>query len=265
MTSVPDTAALARALSAVGRHDVALHAFASLGSTNAWFSRGDGREMAAPAVCVTDHQPAGNGRRGRSWEALPGNLTVSVLQRFAPALAVPGLLSLVTGIALAEVLQDATGVAIRVKWPNDLLIGDSKVGGLLIESRHDKDGALRMIGGIGVNLVADDRLAGFGATSLAVQGVPAGARDDLLAVVVPAVFAAWDRYALDGWTAFEAAWARLDALIDREVTLLDGPLGSAVRQEGIARGIAADGALQVETRDGLRTVYAADVSVRPRS
>lgn len=260
--SAPDAMALAAALERSGRTGVTVHSVDTLDSTNAWLSVGDGRDAPPPALCVTDHQPAGAGRRGRAWQALPGNLTFSLLQTMPLGDRGAGPLALVTGIAVANALGAATALPIRLKWPNDLLVGGSKVGGLLLEARHEATGALRCVGGIGINVVADERLQGMGATSLAAHGVDPDSRDALLVNVAVAVFDAWDRFADDGWSRFAEEWRALDALAGQAVQVHDGPVGSARIFHGTALGVDADGALRVLTPDGERRVHAADVSVR---
>jgi BirA family biotin operon repressor/biotin-[acetyl-CoA-carboxylase] ligase len=96
------------------------------------------RDMPIGSVVVADHQTAGRGRKERSWEAPPGT---SLLVSFV--LAPSRLLSLAAGVAAAE----ACGPDVRLKWPNDLLLDDRKVGGILVEATPHK-----AICGIGVNL-----------------------------------------------------------------------------------------------------------------
>jgi len=255
-------AAIAERLRGYDHADVAVHAFDTLGSTNGWLGAGEGASAVAPALCMTDHQTHGAARRGRRWETLPGNLTFSVLQRLAPPPGGAGALALVTGIAVARTLQDETGVPVRIKWPNDLFVAGTKLGGLLIEARHENGKRLRIVGGIGINLVRDERLAGLGATSLAEHGVAPAHRDALLVSVTAAVLDAWARFEAHGWAAFRSDWTRVDLLHERAVTVLDGPVGTTNTFTGIARGVAEDGSLRIDTTAGPRTVHAGEVSVR---
>jgi len=255
-------ATIAALLQRQGRADIAVHAFATLGSTNVWLSSGEAERVEAPAICLTDHQTHGIARRGREWETLPGHLTFSLLQRLTPPSAGPGALALVTGMAVARTLQDETGVAVRIKWPNDLFVAGSKLGGILVEARHENGKRLRLVGGIGINLVQDDRLATFGATSLAEHGVAPQRRDELLASIAARVFQAWERFESGGWAVFSRDWPAFDSLHERPVTVFDGPVGTTDTFTGIARGVSDDGALLVDTPSGLRRVHAGEVSVR---
>jgi BirA family transcriptional regulator, biotin operon repressor / biotin---[acetyl-CoA-carboxylase] ligase len=96
------------------------------------------RELPIGSIVVADHQTAGRGRLDRRWEAPPGTaLLVSFVLSPNP------LLSLAAGVAAAE----ACGPPVRLKWPNDLLLGDRKLGGILVEA-----GPARAVCGIGINL-----------------------------------------------------------------------------------------------------------------
>lgn len=117
--------------------------FAELDSTNrlaADLARAGGPDG---LVVGADHQTAGRGRRGRTWESRPGaSLLVSVVLRPAPALA-----TLAAGVAAAEACQAVAGIQVALKWPNDLLVGEAKLGGILSEL---VDGAA--VVGLGLNL-----------------------------------------------------------------------------------------------------------------
>lgn len=99
------------------------------------------------ALVVADHQTAGRGRLGRSWEAPPGKaLLCSILLKPPPDRDVRQL-SLLAGIAVADALEEVTGLAVQLKWPNDVMLRRTKVAGCLAEAR---DGAVIL--GIGVNV-----------------------------------------------------------------------------------------------------------------
>ena len=99
------------------------------------------------ALVVADHQTAGRGRLGRTWEAPPGKaILCSLLLKPPPEHDVPQL-SLVAGVAVADALEEATGLAVQLKWPNDVMLRRRKVAGCLAEAR---DGVVVL--GIGVNV-----------------------------------------------------------------------------------------------------------------
>ena len=101
-------------------------------------------------VVLTDSQTAGKGRRGRRWVDVPGcNVLMSIL--FRP-LFPPHMLVMITSLAVVDSIADSCQVAATIKWPNDVLIEDHKVAGILIETSHDSSGRMVAVAGIGVNV-----------------------------------------------------------------------------------------------------------------
>ncbi len=101
-------------------------------------------------VVLTDSQTAGKGRRGRRWVDMPGrNVLLSILLR---PLFSPYMLVMITSLAVVDAIADICQVAASIKWPNDVLVGDRKVAGILIETSHDSSGRMVAIAGIGVNV-----------------------------------------------------------------------------------------------------------------
>ena len=94
------------------------------------------RGAADRTVVVADHQSAGRGRRGRSWQAPAGtSLLASIIVRPRLPRALQATLSLTTAVAVADALGRVAAVQARVKWPNDVLVGGKKIAGILLESR----------------------------------------------------------------------------------------------------------------------------------
>jgi BirA family transcriptional regulator, biotin operon repressor / biotin---[acetyl-CoA-carboxylase] ligase len=144
---------------------------ASTGSTNADLLARGGPEG---QVLVAEEQTAGRGRAGRTWVSQPGaSLTFSVLLR--PASVPPsarGWLPLLTGVAVAAGVRSAAGVAASLKWPNDVLVGDRKLAGILAEQSPDGDA---VVVGVGLNVAMREGAlpvspTGLPATSLLVEG-----------------------------------------------------------------------------------------------
>lgn len=234
-----------------------LVARASVGSTNdetwAVFAAGapDG------TVVVADAQSAGRGRFGRTWHATPGkSLVLSVLLREGCEPPALGLLPLAAGLAVAEALE-ALGARPSLKWPNDVLLGERKVAGVLCETRR-----AAVVVGAGVNLgqtAADfpEEIAAT-ATSLGLAGGPgfAGspvAREDVAAAFLDALEARWDALRRDGPAELLEAWRGRAVLWGRSVTVRagDGEL------RGVALGLDADGALRLALPDGTETAVRA--------
>jgi BirA family biotin operon repressor/biotin-[acetyl-CoA-carboxylase] ligase len=205
------------------------------------------------AVVVADVQTRGRGRLGRAWVSPPGGFWCSVLLR-PPGHPGWGLLSLAVGIAVAEAVEAIAPVHVGIKWPNDIMVGDRKVGGILLEGTG---GAL--IVGIGINLnVANEVMP---------QEVAARATSLHLAAGRPVDDRALLQLLLDGLAHWYGRWAAGDAAVreawaNRDVTrgtrvAVGGP-GPTI--EGIAEGVDADGALLVRVAGGeIRRVIAGDL------
>jgi BirA family biotin operon repressor/biotin-[acetyl-CoA-carboxylase] ligase len=124
-------------------------------STNTEAMRWVKEDPPAPegAVVWADDQTAGRGRWGRQWVSAPGNsLTFSLVLRPTFGVDRLGLVTIVAGVACAEGIGRASGLATRTKWPNDVLIGGRKVAGVLCESQVTRDGIEAVVVGMGINL-----------------------------------------------------------------------------------------------------------------
>lgn len=110
--------------------------------------RGEGEGL----VVAADRQTTGRGRRGRTWFSPEGNLNATVLLRPTVAADRATWIPLLAGVAVAEAIERLVDVQARVKWPNDVVVGDRKVAGILTESQWDGEGRLAwVLVGVGVN------------------------------------------------------------------------------------------------------------------
>src|SRR6478735_7289277 len=163
-----DAMVLSDALVGPGRLFTGVRAVASTGSTNADLAAEARAGAPSGTVLIADHQSTGRGRFTRRWEASPGaSVAVSVLLRAGdvPVARWPWL-PLVTGVAVADGLRAAAGIEAAVKWPNDVLIDDRKVCGILAERVDDA-----AVIGMGINTtLTEDELPVATATSLALAG-----------------------------------------------------------------------------------------------
>jgi BirA family biotin operon repressor/biotin-[acetyl-CoA-carboxylase] ligase len=207
------------------------------------------------AVFVADAQTAGRGRRGRRWQTdARGALAFSVLRRFAlpPMRLAP--LGPAVGVALVRALRGLGAARVALKWPNDLVVDDGKLGGILIEARGE---AVAI--GIGLNLdVAAMPDVDQAWTDLRGAGATDVDRARVLGAVLRDLLPALAEFEREGFGAFAADWPRYDALSGRRVRVLAGD----VAHEGIAMGIDGSGGLRVRHADGDRVHHAGEVSVR---
>lgn len=206
-------------------------------------------------------QSGGRGRQGRAWQSPPGNLHASTLVLLSPGDPPPGTLALVAAVALHEAVAIvAPGNAVRIKWPNDLILGNAKLAGILLERVGQ-----RVVAGFGVNVVAAPEVPGRATTSLAALGVAADAGQ--IAALVSERFAhwlaVWHRGALQ---QVRVAWL---AAAHPPGTALSVATGEAAggdaageRIDGLFDGLDSDGALRLRLADGgIRAIHAGDVFV----
>lgn len=253
---------LPRALSARLREG---HCCWSTGSTNA-----DLLQRPAPPpghfdFLTAEHQSAGRGRRARRWFAPPGGaLCLSIGWTFTTLPSDIAALSLAIGVCALRALTELGYPGAGLKWPNDLVIGAAKLGGILIELRAEAGGPAQVVVGIGLNVALGETVlrmvgtTGTRATDLSALSSHGRDRNRLAAAVIGACIAGLAQFETAGLRPFLAEWRAADALAGRAVMVQAD--GGAVA--GHARGIDVDGALCVQTREGLRRFITGDVSVR---
>ena len=211
------------------------------------------------SILIADAQTRGRGRVGRAWASPAGvNLYCSVLLRpELPPAEVP-LLTLVTGVAVAEAIEDDCD-GVSIKWPNDVLLKGRKVAGILLEM--DTSSAPFVVVGIGVNINAQEADFPPEVRKIATSMLLATGREHDRAAVAARLLSALDaRYEMhlrDGLAVLLPAWSERDALRGRRVQIRVGD--STI--EGTAAGLAANGRLQIDTRSGRREIGAGEVSV----
>lgn len=210
---------------------------------------------------VCELQRAGRGRQGASWySALGTSLTFSVLWRFEHAATVLTGLPLVVGVACARALESVGAREVALKWPNDLLLGGAKLGGVLVEAQGDARGPLAAVIGVGINVRLPQTARSAIAQPVAdLAGVPYGSRNAALARVLAALVEALTRFEREGFAAFRDEWQWRHAFQGARVRLLVPP-GRTI--EGIASGVAEDGALLLDTGAGVRRFYAGEINLR---
>lgn len=228
-------------------------------STNSVLMRRASEGAPSGTVLVTDRQTAGRGRRGRTWLSSPeSGLTFSLLWRFNRPLAAVSGLSLAVGVAVVDALAALGASGVQLKWPNDVLYQDAKLAGILVELSPDRRGALAVIG-IGLNLQPPpgDLPQPSQALSTILRTQPE--RHFLLAHLLIALAEVLDRFEADGFAALQARWQAHHAWQGRRVQLLGDaqePIG------GINRGADADGALLLETPQGVHRFLSGELSLR---
>jgi len=252
---------VAKELAAHAHDNVSVFFFDELYSTSLWLEqRVQYAEAKVPELCATHWQTGGIARRGRKWQTAPGNITFSMKTYTEKPVGELLGLSLVTGIGVARCLEDQTGLSVKIKWPNDIIVDNRKLSGLLTEVRAGLVSTI--ITGIGINVLQDKDVAelGIGACSLEELLDDPVDRDELLGKVAAAVLTSHGQFLREGWSVFAQEWEKRDWLVNRQVTINRG----GEREVATARGVDGVGAMIVEDMSGNRTtIVSGEVSVRP--
>jgi BirA family biotin operon repressor/biotin-[acetyl-CoA-carboxylase] ligase len=242
---IDSLSASALAMFTVGVYD-------SVGSTNdvvrECLSADDSHSTAVLAV-LAEEQTQGRGRRGRRWHSPPGaNLYLSLGWRFHGPVGKLSCLSLAIGAMLAEAIARDCGVDLALKWPNDLYHGERKLGGVLIELLGEKNSAIPIIAGIGLNVnmpVEDTEAIQRPWTDLSsVLGIQLD-RNDLAARLINQLASGLTDIDGGDMGSWLERWRQRDFLHGRQV-LVEGTPNIA----GKAAGVDQNGALLVSTETG---------------
>ncbi len=240
----------------------------STGSTNADLLRQPAPAPGRFDFLTAEYQSAGRGRRARRWFAPPGGaLCLSIGWSFATLPADIAALSLAIGVCALRALAELGCSGAALKWPNDLVVGTGKLGGILIELRAEAGGPAHVVVGIGLNVALGEpvlrlvRATGTSAADLCALHSRGSERNRLAAALIGACVSGLEQFERVGLRPFLAEWRVADALAGRPV--LVNADGGAVA--GHARGIDVNGALCVQTREGLRRFITGEVSVRVTS
>ncbi|XWJ92184.1 bifunctional biotin--[acetyl-CoA-carboxylase] ligase/biotin operon repressor BirA [Phytobacter ursingii] len=218
-------------------------------------------ELRSGDACVAEYQQAGRGRRGRKWFSPFGaNLYLSMYWRLEQGPAAAIGLSLVIGIIMAEVLQELGAENVRVKWPNDLYLGDRKLAGILVELTGKTGDAAQIVIGVGINLSmrhAESDVINQGWVNLQEAGVVID-RNTLAVRLINALRSALQSFEQEGLSPWLSRWKKLDNFIDRPVKLIIGEREIF----GISRGIDAQGALLLEQDGVIKPWMGGEISLR---
>lgn len=215
--------------------------------------------LARPVLLATDEQSAGRGRRGRRWHSAAGHGVLFslglCLQR--PVRGLSGL-SIVAGMATVRALRALGAVEVALKWPNDLMARGAKLGGILVETRAQSKGSAVVVG-VGLNHRSSRTLAArLRRPVIALEELlqPLPERNAVIGALARELLAALAAFDAQGFAPFVGEWEAVHALAGQRLRVR---LANGRRVVGVAAGLAADGALQLRTRRGLRTVRSGSV------
>ena len=234
----------------------------SLDSTNAEALRAIDSGAAAPFVVTAERQTAGRGRRGRKWVSpFAENIYYSLVLRMDGGMRQLEGLSLVVGLAVLSALR-AVGLSdAGLKWPNDVLVGNKKIAGILLELVGDPADVCHVVLGIGINV--NMRLASEvdqAWTSVFLESGRLVNRNTLISRLNDSLLMYLKRHAAEGFTAIQAEWEQNHLWQGREVSLIAG-----VHQvDGTVMGIDQQGALRMSVNGEVKVYSGGELSLRLR-
>lgn len=243
-----------------------IEVFAEIESTNSYLMQKPGPAPGTISIAATSNQTAGRGRHGKTWQSPPGSgLCLSAAYTFAAAPDNLPALTLALGVGVIGALEELGANNVELKWPNDLVARDGKLGGILTEVQHQSGSAVTVVTGVGVNLDLQSKLDFGLETDWARQVVDlksicetVPAHDEVAGKFAMHLLQAFVDYEVSGFAAIAARWAEYDWLLGREITI-----DTADRQfSGIGAGVADDGALLVDTPEsGIRRVSSGTIVI----
>jgi BirA family transcriptional regulator, biotin operon repressor / biotin---[acetyl-CoA-carboxylase] ligase len=245
-----------------------LEVLLTVDSTNRYVAEHAANAPGTTHVCVAEIQNAGRGRRGRSWVAPFGcGICMSIGWQFLEAPPTFSALSLAVGVATVRALRRLGIDGVGLKWPNDLIWQQRKLGGILIEMRGESAGPAQVVIGIGINvrmpgpvrLMLAEQQAALISDVHEIMRERTPARNALIAMLVEEVTKMLQTFGAKGFEPFAAEWRRLDTLADAPVRVMSG----SETTFGRARGVDLNGTLLVDVDGELRRFASGEVSLRP--
>ena len=251
-----DAGLIQRSLAAAPRSRLdELEVFTSIASTNTHLLAQASPQPGRFRVALADHQTSGRGRQNRRWLSPPGGgLCLSFAYTFAEQPNQLPALTLAIGVGIVDALQSLQIEGISLKWPNDVVALDGKLGGVLTEVQAGKGDGVTVVTGIGLNIDLTDSIDLGGDSDWAQRAVDLRtahpdhpAREVIAAALIGSLHVVMATFETQGFAAFTDEWRQHDWLRDRIVTVEQGEQ----HVSGVAAGVDADGALLIETDTGL--------------
>jgi len=242
-----------------------LEVFGSIASTNTHLLTQPAPAAGRFRVAIADHQTSGRGRHNRRWLSPPGSgLCLSLAYTFAAQREDLPALTLALGVGILGGLQSLDVGGISLKWPNDIVALDGKLGGVLTEVQSGIGAGVTVVTGIGLNIDLPDDLdfgleSDWALRSVDLKSIAADVpeRELIAGALIGSMHVAMATFDAQGFDAFIESWQRHDWLRGKEITvdLLEQ------RITGIAAGVDADGALIIDTGEERTRVISGSIVV----
>lgn len=236
--------------------------FDSIDSTNAEALRAIERGQAAPFLVLAERQTAGRGRRGRKWASpFAENIYYSLVLRIEGGMRQLEGLSLVVGLAVMQALRELGISGAGLKWPNDVLVGQKKIAGILLELVGDPADVCHVVLGVGINVnmqITDEVDQQW--TSMRLESGKVFDRNHLIGELGAMLQAYLCRHQVDGFSAIQAEWEQNHLWQGRAVSLIAG----VNHIEGEVLGIDSQGALRLKVGGVEKVFSGGELSLRLR-
>ena len=234
----------------------------STDSTNAEALRAIGLGQEAPFLVLAERQTSGRGRRGRKWVSpFAENLYFSLVLRIDGGMRQLEGLSLVVGLAVLQTLRKLGVTGAGLKWPNDVLVGNKKIAGILLELVGDPADVCHVVLGIGINVnmqVAEEFDQQW--TSMRLESGKSCDRNVLVAELSEQLQAYIERQQVDGFSVLQAEWEGNHLWQERSVSLIAG----VSQIDGVVLGIDSQGALRLKVNGVEKVFSGGELSLRLR-
>ncbi|QAY91309.1 MULTISPECIES: bifunctional biotin--[acetyl-CoA-carboxylase] ligase/biotin operon repressor BirA [unclassified Pseudomonas] len=236
--------------------------FDSIDSTNAEALRAIERGQAAPFLVLAERQTAGRGRRGRKWASpFAENIYYSLVLRIEGGMRQLEGLSLVVGLAVMQALRELGISGAGLKWPNDVLVGQKKIAGILLELVGDPADVCHVVLGVGINVnmqITDEVDQQW--TSMRLESGKVFDRNHLVGQLGATLKAYLSRHQVDGFSAIQAEWEQNHLWQGRAVSLIAG----VNHIDGEVLGIDSQGALRLKVGGVEKVFSGGELSLRLR-
>jgi BirA family biotin operon repressor/biotin-[acetyl-CoA-carboxylase] ligase len=212
-------------------------------------------------LCAAEMQTAGKGRRGRRWISPFGRNVYLTYGRFiGRQLSELGGLSLVVGMVVVDVLRAMGLERVGLKWPNDILLGGGKLGGILLELRASDAGGIGLVAGVGLNLALNVKESlSIDQPWSAISSQLEMPRNILLGALGGRIVNAIQAFEDVGFDSFAEKWSEYNLYTGQQVNVIRG----SETISGIDSGVDQEGNLLLRTGAGLEVHNSGEVSVRP--
>jgi len=209
-------------------------------------------------ICMAEHQFSGKGTKGRIWQSGPGTaLIYSIAWTFKLQPGDLSALSLAIGVVAQQTLEQLNFPDIRLKWPNDLLVGNAKLGGILVETRPASD-CTQVVAGIGINIKPLVNAESVDCEIISLEQInnSASCSPNILgALLTNGLIDLFSNYPESKFNKWINAWHKLHAFQNKHVNIVKPDRS----YQGLALGVDENGALLLETKNGLEKILSAEI------